>query len=463
MPIAGSVAACIDLYEGLIRGTWREPLGVTAAEGDRYDVRVGPRRKDRLLNSDRTDILRVQGPPSRHDPYSTPGGIIAVLGAGNVSSSFEMIRALFVDGYTVVHKPHHVNERTDRVWEKVLEPLVRVRALAFCPPADGHDLTRDPRLSKIYFTGGTPGAKAIMQATDTELVSECGGNNPCLIVPGDRPWTDREIHYQALEIATMVKINGGAQCGRTQTRVRARNWPQRRQFLDTLVTVLRDETPATTTWYPGVAKTFAAFQEAYPEALLIKSRDQGADSDVLYIEDAGTEGFALTNEAFCQVVSEVALDAPASATPFLEAAVDFCNNELLGTLAATILVDESTRKAHGLDVDQAVTRLRYGAVGVNTMPPLIWASPYLTWGGNERGGEFASGIGNFGNVLGYDNVEKSIVFSSFTSPGALIIKNKRSWLELANRFSRYTVAPTWRRFLALAATATRARSRRADF
>ena len=463
VPVSGNVAACIDLYEGLVHKTPRGPLGATPAADGRFDIQVSPRGKDRLLNGDRTDILRVKGEPTRHEPYATPGGIIAVLGAGNVASSFEMIRALFVDGYTVVHKPHHVNEGTDHVWEKILQPLVDVHALAFCPPADGRELTRDPRLSKIYFTGGTPAAKAIMEATDTELVSECGGNNPCVVIPGDRAWTDREIHHQALQIATMVKINGGSICGRVQTLVTSRNWPQRRQLLDAVVTVLRDETPGTTTWYPDVEKTFAAFQDAYPDALLIKSRDSAPASDVLYIEDVGTDGFALSNEAFCQVVTEVALDVAPDAETFTSAAVEFCNDNLLGTLAVTVLVDEDTKKAHPSTIDDAVTELRYGAVGVNTMPPIIWTNPYLTWGGNEEGREFASGRGNFGNLLGYDNVEKSIVISGFTSPGHMIINHKQGWLDLSNRFSRYAINPTWRRFFALALTASTARFRRVDF
>jgi len=131
-------------------------------------------------------------------------------------------------------------------------------------------------------------------------------------------------------------------------------------------------------------------------------------------------------------MSEVALDVPADAATFTPAAVEFCNEKLLGTLAATILVDEDTKKAHASVVDDAVTGLRYGAVGVNTMPPTIWSIPYLTWGGNEEGREFASGRGNFGNALGYDNVEKSIVISGFISPSHLIINNKHGWLDLAN-------------------------------
>jgi len=51
-------------------------------------------------------------------------GILAVLGAGNYSSSLEMIKAMFLENCAVVHKPHHLNEDTDAVWAKIMQPLV---------------------------------------------------------------------------------------------------------------------------------------------------------------------------------------------------------------------------------------------------------------------------------------------------------------------------------------------------
>ena len=461
--LANSVSVAIEVYEAILRRRPLEPLAVTPVGDGRFDIKVGPRGKERMLNGDRTDILRVVGEPRRVGPYEKPGGIVAVLGAGNVASPFEAIHALFLDSCAVVHKPHHINVGTDRVWEKILGPLVDVHALAFCDADDGRALTRDPRLTKIYFTGGTPSAKAIMDSTDTELVSECGGNNPCVIVPGDRPWTKNEIRHQAIQIATMVKINGGSICGRVQTLVTSRRWSQRRELLDAITVALRDQTPATTAYYPGADKTFLRFQDLHPDARIVKPRDGAPASNVLMIEDTDQDGFAIHNEAFCQVVSEVALDVPSDAEAFLPAAVAFCNEKLLGTLGASILVDGDTLKAHSTTVDRAVTQLCYGAIGVNTMPAGVWAIPYLTWGGNEEGREFVSGRGNFGNPLGYENVEKSIVFSGFTSPGHLMMDNKRGWLDLSNRFARYTVNPTWRRFIALAGTAVGGRLRRPDF
>ena len=58
-------------------------------------------------------------------------------------------------------------------------------------------------------------------------------------------------------------------------------------------------------------------------------------------------------------------------------------------------IDEDNKKAHQGPLDQAVTDLRYGGIAVNSMPPFIFLSPYLTWGGNGEGREFVSGHKDF--------------------------------------------------------------------
>ena len=42
------------------------------------------------------------------------------------------------------------------------------------------------------------------------------------------------------------------------------------------------------------------------------------------------------------------------------------------------------------------------------IPPLVFTNPDLTWGGNEEGTEMVSGSGNFGNLLCFENAEKSV-------------------------------------------------------
>jgi acyl-CoA reductase-like NAD-dependent aldehyde dehydrogenase len=234
LPVGNNVAASIDLYETLLKtGKMIQPLSASKVENsqeDLTDLHVFPRTyKESFLYSTRKDILRVRGEPKQVSPMEKESGIVGCLGAGNFSGALEIIKALFYDNCVVVHKPHPVNAEANKVWEKVLKPLVDHKALAFCDPDQGPQLTADKRLSKVYFTGGSKTAEIIAKSTKTPLISECGGNNPVIVVPGD--WTDKEMKHQAMQIATNCKINGGAVCGRGQTIVTSKQWQKREAFL----------------------------------------------------------------------------------------------------------------------------------------------------------------------------------------------------------------------------------------
>jgi acyl-CoA reductase-like NAD-dependent aldehyde dehydrogenase len=421
------------------------PISITQVKDGLYDIHVFPKEaKEKIMSGSQKAYIRVKGEPKQINPMEKPAGVIAVLGAGNYSSSLEMVKAMFLENCVVIHKPHHLNEETDKIWAKIFQPLVDKGAIAFCDADQGRELTQLEGLSKIYFTGGTATAQAIMNATDTPLISECGGNNPCLIAPGDRPWTEKEIHHQAMQIATMSKLNGGAVCGRVQTVVTSKHWPQREAFLAALRKAIADDTPAAGTYYPGSDKVRAGFETHYPEAEVLKPENgKYKHADFLLITDVADDGYAVKNEAFCQIISEVPLDVPANAAEYLPAAVTFCNKKLLGTLGSCILIDEDTKKAHQAVFEEAVTDLEYGGIAINTMPPFIFLSPYLTWGGNEEGKQFVSGIGNFGNLLCYENVEKSILYDSFMSPGHMMRTNKAAFDHMATNMARYAMSPTW--------------------
>ena len=465
VPLANTVTACIELYESIVHGHMPEPIAVRNVRDDLYEVQVFPKSsKDKLMNADRHDSLWIRGTPKQTNPMEKPPGIIAVLGAGNYSSSLEMVKAMFLENCAVVHKPHHLNGETDAVWEKIMQPLVEIGALSFCSSDQGRVLTKDPRLSKIYFTGGTQTAEAIMKATDTELVSECGGNNPCIIVPGDRPWTEKELEHQALQIATISKLNGGAVCGRIQTLVVSKHWPQRQQFMRALEKAIEEDTPAAGTYYPGSAEVAKRFKDAYPHAKVLKPEGgKFRNGDFVVIEDAEEDGFATQNEAFCQIMNEVALDVPAEAEAFLPAAVEFCNTKLLGTLGSSILIDEDTKAAHAEALDAAVADMEYGGIAVNTMPPFIFLSPYLTWGGNEEGKAFVSGSGNFGNLLCFENVEKSVIHDSFMSAGHMLNVNKHAFDSLAKNMARFSMNPSWMNMTRLIGAAVAGGLRHKDF
>ncbi|MEM1321186.1 MAG: aldehyde dehydrogenase family protein [Bacteroidota bacterium] len=445
VPIANTLSACIHLYESLAKGKMPEAEKVTQVKEGLYDVEVKPLdAKDRLIAGNQRFHLRTKGVPKQINPMEKPAGIIAVSGAGNYSSSLEMVKAMFLENCTVIHKPHQLNEATDRIWEKVFQPLVEAKAIAFCDADQGRKMTTLEGLSKIYFTGGTSTAKAIMQATNTPLVSECGGNNPLIVVPGDRAWTAKEMEHQANQIITAAKLNGGAVCGRPQTIITSRGWAQREAFLEALKKAIVEGTPAAGTYYPGSDKVKQDFLDQYPKAqVLSPEHGRFKHGDFIFIEDVAADSYAVQHEAFCQIMNEIPLDVAANAAAFLPAATEFCNHQLLGTLGCMIILDEDTQKAHSAVLDETVTALNYGGIAVNTIPPLIFFNPLLTWGGNEEGKTFVSGIGNFGNVYCFENIEKSILYDDFMSPGHLMRTNQKAFDHLSIHMTDFALQPSW--------------------
>ena len=161
-------------------------------------------RKDKLAAGHQKGYLHVNGEPKQVNPLDKPAGIIAVSGAGNYSSSIEMAMALFLENKAVIHKPHRLNEESDKIWEKIFAPLIEAKALVFIGADQSRAMSGLEGLDAIYFTGSTGVAHAIQNAAKAPLISECGGNNPCLIVPGE--WTESEIVHQAIQIASAGKL-----------------------------------------------------------------------------------------------------------------------------------------------------------------------------------------------------------------------------------------------------------------
>lgn len=447
VPVANTLTAAIHLYESLAKGHMPKPVNIERVSKDHYRVQVFPKTtKEKIFAGAQKAFLYIKGEPKQVNPMDKPAGIIGVLGAGNYSSSLEMVKALFFENKAVVHKPHPLNEKTDEIWADIFQPLIDMGAMSFCDADQGKALTKDNRLTQIYFTGGTKTAEAIMKNTKVPVVSECGGNNPCIVVPGDRPWSDKEMAHQAVQIATMAKMNGGAVCGRPQTVITAKGWAQREEFLAALREAILVATPSAGSYYPASIHTWKGFTDAYPDAEVLQP-EQGRfeHGKFLLVTDAEPQSYAATNEAFCQVLTEIPLEGAPEALTFLPKAVEFCNESLLGTLAAAILVDEETKKLHQTVIDQAVLMLNYGSVSVNTMPPFVFFSPYLTWGGNEQrdGQPFVSGYGNFGNLLGFEQVEKSVLIDSFMSAGHMLNTSKKAMDVMSNGMVRYAVDPSW--------------------
>ena len=452
-PMANTLLGCKRFYESMVLGEMPKPNGIKQIDDATYEVEVFPiHRMDKIVAGKQKGYLHVTGEPKQMNPLDKPAGVIAILGAGNYSSSIEMAMALFLESKAVIHKPHHNNVATDEIWEKVFAPLIEIKALAFCDADQGKEISKIKSLDAIYFTGSTGVAHAIQDAAQAPLVSECGGNNPCIVVPGDRLWTEKELQHQAIQIASIGKLNGGAVCGRAQTIITSKNWPQREAFLVALRKAIREDTFACSTYYPNVDETKAAFLENQPTAEVLQPEGgKHPAGDFVFIPGVGTDDFAVHNEAFCQIISEVPIDTENEPVDFLDKATDFCNNELLGSLGCMLLVDNDTFAAHEDRVHQAVHELRYGGIAVNSAPPSVWLNAYLTWSGNgETTKNFVSGVGNFGNGLNFENVVKSVIIDDFSSM-PFSLTNRKQFKHLLENNSYFAINQSWVRFVKLVA------------
>ena len=463
MPMANTLMGIHKFYESLVEGKMQEPLSIKEIDTDLFEVQVFPiHSKDKLTAAKQKGYLHIEGQPTQTNPLDKPAGVIAISGAGNYSSSIEMAMALFLENKAVIHKPHQLNEASDAVWEKIFTPLIQVKAVAFCDADQGREMSKLEGLHSIYFTGSTGVAHAIQNAASAPLVSECGGNNPCIIVPGK--WSDKDIKRQAIQLASVGKLNGGAVCGRPQTIITSKNWEQREQFLNELRKAISEETFACGSHYPGVHKTKEAFLENQSTAEILKPEGgKHKKSDFVLIPNVSEDDFAITNEAFCQIYSEVPLDVSTDTDAFLTKATDFCNNKLLGSLGCMILVDNHTMQSNETRVQQAIKELNYGGIAVNDVPPNIWLNAYLTWGGcGETTEDFVSGVGNFGNALNFENIKKSVLINDFSATSFELTNRKRVEHLLENA-SYFSIDQGWGHFAKLAGQMTVDSFRKKDF
>ena len=464
-PIANMLMGAHHLYEALANGEMLKPSSIEKIDENVTSVQTWPIfPKDKMLAGKQKGYLYVKGEPKQINPLDKAAGVIAISGAGNYSSSVEMVKALFFENKAVIHKPHQNNVESDKIWAKVFQPLIDRKALVFIEPEESRAMTGLDGLHSIYFTGSTGVAHAIQNNASAPLVSECGGNNPLLIIPGVRPWTDKEVKRQALQVASLGKMNGGAVCGRIQTIITSKNWPQREQFINALRKAIEEDTFANGTYYPGVEKTKEAFVENQPTAEILRpEKGKYPGSDFVLIPDVKEDDYAITNEAFCQIFSEISLDTENNVNDYLAKATAFANDKLLGTLGCMILVDNDTYKANKSRVLQAVNELNYGGIAINTIPPNIFLNAYLTWGGcNESKEDFVSGVGNFGNAHNYENVIKSVLIDDFNAQG-MLMTNKKLIEHLFTNATYFYIDNSWGHFAKLAGQMTLDRFRKKDF
>ncbi|MBW3620705.1 MAG: aldehyde dehydrogenase family protein [Actinobacteria bacterium] len=366
------------------------------------------------------------------------GGVRLVLGAGNVSSipAMDVLYTLFAEDRVCVLKMNPVNEHLGPHLAAALRPLIRdgLLRIVYGGAAEGAYLTEHDGIDEIHMTGSDKTFEAIVYGTGeggarrkagddrkvTKPISaELGNVSPVIVVPG--PWSDKDLAFQGENIASMLVHNAGFNCIAARMIVQHQAWARRNDLLDAVRSSLARAVPRDA-YYPGARDRWETFVEQHPEAERFGDDASGGVPWTLIpgLDPTRGDDVAFTTEAFCGVFGEVGLDAPRSVPDYLDAAVEFCNGELWGTLSASILVhprsldDPEVAAA----VERAIDRLRYGSVVVNAWSAVTYAMVSTPWGaapGHEPT-DIQSGIGVVHNTYLLEDVEKTVVRGPFRPP-----------------------------------------------
>ncbi|RYE89999.1 MAG: aldehyde dehydrogenase, partial [Myxococcales bacterium] len=392
-----------------------------------------------------------------------PGKVALVLGAGNVSSipPMDFLYKLFVEDEVVMLKMNPVNADVGPHLERAFKTLIDDGFLAICyGGADvGAHLSNHPKIDTLHVTGSDKTYDAIVwgrepaeqdrrKAANEPLntrpfTAELGCVTPVLVVPGT--WTEAELNYQARQVASMVANNASFNCNAAKVLVVAEGWAQREVFLRKVEEQLQKTTPRKS-YYPGAQQRYQGFLDKYPKA---KPLGQRTDDVVPWtlIPDVkpDPEEYALRNEAFCGVLAITSLDA-SRAEDFLAKAVKFANDDCWGTLSCTVLVDPRTELALGTALEVALSDLKYGGIGLNIFPGVIYSLCVTTWGAfpGHPPKDIRSGVGFVHNTFLLDHPQKSIVRAPFLiNPTPAWFADHKNLAALGKNLTRYEGQPSW--------------------
>jgi aldehyde dehydrogenase (NAD(P)+) len=154
----------------------------------------------------------------------------------------------------------------------------------------------------------------------------------------------------------------------------------------------------------------------HPDAFLV---DRPSDDDVprtviTGVDSAGADEVCFQVEAFASVLAVTSLPG-GDPGDYLERAIDFANTRLWGTLGANILIHPATIKALGSRFEDAIAKLRYGCIGVNSWTGVGFLLAQASWGAfpGHTPDDIQSGIGVVHNSLLFDKPQKSVIYQPF--------------------------------------------------
>ena len=353
------------------------------------------------------------------DEKSSPK-VLVVLGAGNVSSipATDALSKIFIENASVLLKMNPVNEYLGKHLGVAFKPLIDANLLRIIYGGieTGRHVVEHEAANGVHVTGSEQTHDKIVWGYDGErdrrrqenkprlkkqITSELGNVSPWLIVPGN--YSKSQLQAQAETIASSIVNNASFNCIATKLIVTCQQWPQRKQFLDLLDSILL-RIPSRYAYYPGASQRFERFSGDTPrdqEYLPWKLRRGINPNSVPHL---------LREESFTCVCGEFSIDANSGAS-FLRQSVELANQKIWGTLAANLTMPNRFRRQEGELVDEMLGELRYGTIGINQWAGVSFALMSPPWGGfpNTNLQNVQSGIGFVHNTFLLDEPQKTVL------------------------------------------------------
>jgi acyl-CoA reductase-like NAD-dependent aldehyde dehydrogenase len=361
-----------------------------------------------------------------------------VLGAGNIGAipSNDTMSKMFGEDEVVVLKMNPVNEYLGPLMAEVFAELIDdgFLRIIYGGADEGSYLCHHDGVERIHITGSDKTHDAIVFGSGEEgarrkanrepllgkpITSELGNVSPVVVVPG--PWSESQVAYQGRNIASMLTHNAGFNCIAARVIVMPEDWNLREPLLEAIRKAL-EETDVRPAYYPGADERRDLFLTQHPEAGSFGKAGAGTVPWTLIegIRAESSGDVCFTTEAFAGLFGEALLPSAGSTAEYLERAVSFCNEELWGTLGATVIVHPKTRKEPGFAAafEQAIADLRYGTVAINTFVGAGYSLISPPWGAypGHTMDDIGSGIGSVHNSYFFEKAQKAVVRAPFRPP-----------------------------------------------
>jgi acyl-CoA reductase-like NAD-dependent aldehyde dehydrogenase len=384
------------------------------------DVHMLPDVTEQSLSADRASFYKK--------PHQ--GKVALILGAGNLPSIglMDVLTKMFNEGKVCILKMNPVNAYLGQYIEEAFKTAIDQQFLAvvYGGAEVGRHLVYHPKIDEVHLTGsdktydqivwGNHGQEADERRAQNQpllhkpISAELGNVSPIIMVPG--PYTDKEIRFQAEQIATAFTMNASFMCCTAKVLVMPKNWDGTARFIKTLQEVCA-EIPTRSAYYPGAEDRWQATTKNRSNVSNIGTPLKG-ELPWTFITDLNADDVhesLFTEESFCSVITSVQVGS-ANPIDFLKAATHFANNRLWGTLNATLIVHPKTLKDTGTNTvfEQAISQLKYGTIAVNTFIGLLFCTG-APWGAypGSTSQDIQSGNGFVHNTNMLEGIEKTVL------------------------------------------------------